>query len=435
MIFIVIFVALAVSMATMSGTNIQLASNQHKVGCALASAASGLEVKRYWLSQVMMPSSTPPANYLSTVVTTLQNDLDANSISNITLNNNGSISPVALDAVTGQTFSGQIFINPGNPDILQVYTTGGGDQVKRTIGTYFDIEPYEHPIFNYGLATKGPLNYAGNPTMTGVNSNWEADIYVESASSVTAVAINGNTNFDGNIMIGNPSANVDFQGDVLIAGDQGQAAIDNHVFIGVDPVDFPVPDTARFLQYATGADIDSGTDTSDNMILTKRRIVAGTNPTFEGNIRIEGILFIEQPNRVTFNGNVDLQGMIVADGNVDEPGTNSITFFGNFETNPYPPRHIRSEIGSSLLAPGFSAEFAGNFASLGGVMAVSGAYFSGNVNAIVEGTIINYSEDPMVVEGNPTFRFDRAGSTKVPAGFDTHRVLTYNPSSYRELAL
>jgi hypothetical protein len=30
--------------------------------------------------------------------------------------------------------------------------------------------------------------------------------------------------------------------------------------------------------------------------------------------------------------------------------------------------------------------------------------------------------------------FDRAASTKVPAGFDTLRVLTYNPSSYDEVA-
>ncbi|MHC4597091.1 MAG: PilX N-terminal domain-containing pilus assembly protein, partial [Planctomycetota bacterium] len=44
MIFVLIFSAMAVSMATLSSTNTQLASNQHKVGCALASAESGLEV-------------------------------------------------------------------------------------------------------------------------------------------------------------------------------------------------------------------------------------------------------------------------------------------------------------------------------------------------------------------------------------------------------
>jgi hypothetical protein len=445
MIFVVIFVALAVSMATMSGTNAQLASNQHKVGCALASAASGLEVKRYWLSHVMMPSSTPQANYLSTIVNTLRNDLDANSISNITLYHNGSIPPVTLDAVTGQTFSGQIFINPGNPDILQVYTTGGGSQVKRRIGAYFDIEPYEHPIFNFGLATKGPLNYTGNPRTTGANAAWEADIYVESyiegVENPTALSVGGNTNFDGDIMIGNPDANVDFAGDVLIDGDQNQAAIDNHVFIGVDPVDFPEPDTARFRPYATGEVIDSSTDLSGGMTLTNATIPAGTNPHFDGSVIIQGILFIESPNVVTFGRNVALQGIIVAEGDLEnpDPGTDRIDFCGNFSSGTYPvgPEFdaIRNEVGSSIVAPGFAATFQGNFSTLEGVVAVSGVHFSGNVAAQIKGTIINYSDSPMIIDGNATMDFDREGSTKVPAGFDTHRVLTYNPSSYRELAL
>jgi len=59
MIFVLIFSALAVSMATMSGTNVQLASNQHKVDCAFASTESGQEAMRYWLSDVKIPSSTP----------------------------------------------------------------------------------------------------------------------------------------------------------------------------------------------------------------------------------------------------------------------------------------------------------------------------------------------------------------------------------------
>jgi hypothetical protein len=438
MIFILIFSALAVSMATLSGTNAQLASNQHKTDCALASAESGLEVKRYWLSSVTMPSTTPPSNYLSTIVDTLQNNLDANSISNITVNLDGSIPPVALDSVTGQTFNGQISIEPNQPYVLQVYATGGSGQIIKTIRVHFDIEPYEHPIFNYGLATKGPLNYTGNPTTTTANANWEADIYVESAYSDTALSVGGNTNFDGDIMIGNPNADASFGGDVLIDGDQNQTAIDNHVFIGVDPVDFPVPDTARFRPYATGETIDSSTDLSIGMTLTNAKIAAGTNPQFDASVIIQGILLIESPNIVTFGRNVALQGIIVAEGDLENPGTNRIDFCGNFASGPYPPAPefdaIRQEVGSSIVAPGFAASFQGNFSTLEGVVALSGVHFSGNVAALIKGTIINYSNDPMIIEGNASMNFDREGSTKVPAGFDTLRVLTYNPSSYEELA-
>jgi Tfp pilus assembly protein PilX len=442
MIFVVIFSALAVSMATMSGTNAQLASNQHKVGCALGSATSGLEVERYWLDTVIFPSDTPENKYFSTIMNTLESNMDANSITNISLKKNtGAILPVSLDSASGQIFSGQMSISNTDPYILEVYSTGGDSQIKRTIKVDFAIEPYEHPIFNFGLATKGPLNYTGNPTTVGALEAWEADIYIESAGSANALSVVGNTNFHGDIMIGNPAANANFGGDILIDGDQNQDAIDNHVHIGVEPVDFPEPDTARFTPYATGDVINSSTDLgtyTNNLVNCS--IAAGTNPTFPKSVIIQGILLIESPNVVTFSQNVALQGIIVGQGDpAVDPATDRIDILGNFASSPYPPGiefdAIRAEEGSSIVAPGFAMSFQGNFSTLEGVVAVSGVHFSGNVNAQIKGTIINYSDDPMVIEGNATMTFDRSASTKVPAGFDTLRVLTYDPSSYDELSL
>jgi len=438
MIFVLIFTALAVSMATLSGTNVQLASNQHKVNCAFVSTESGQEAMRYWLSNVEIPSSTPPSDYFGAIVSTLQYDLDANNISNITVYNDGSIPPVALHSASGQNFEGEILIDANDLNILQVYSTGGNGQITRTIRVNYDIEPYEYPIFDFGMATKGPVHFLGNPTITGINSNNEADIFIDSQNTNLTMLVTGNTNFDGDISIGNTNGNVDFWGDVQIGGDHGQPAIDNHVTIGVETPEFPLPDTQHFLQYATGDIIDSSTDISNHMTLTNAIIEAGTDPNFEGNIIIEGILYIEQLNIVIFSRNVALNGMIVGDGDAYNPGTNSISFCGNFAANPYPPGAefdaIRHEVGSSIVAPGFSASFSGNFAALNGVMAVSGVHFSGNVNAVVKGTILNYSENPTVIEGNSTLNFDRSDNIKVPAGFDTHRILTYNPASYEELA-
>ena len=438
MIFVLIFSALAVSMVTLSNTNVQLASNQHKVNCAFASAESGLEVMRYWLTRVKMSSLTPPSNYLSTMATTLQNDLANNSISNISLSHD--CSTITLPSVTlasADDMSFEAVIRQLDVDTVQMDVTGRNDQITRTIRVNYNIEPRQQPIFDFGLATKGPLLFNGNPTLTGVNSNSEADIFIESQNDNLALRVTGNTNFDGDITIANADADFDLQGDVLIGGDQDQEAIDNHIFKGVDSPEFPVPDTERFLQYATGDIIRRSTDTSSSMTLTNATIKFGTNPVFEGNVIIEGVLFIEQPNIVTFNGNVDVKGLIVGDGDVDNPGTNKISFLGNFETNPYPPGAefdaIRSETGSSILAPGFAASFQGNFSALGGVMAVSGASFSGNVNATIEGTIINYSENPTTIEGNATLNFDRSDDIKIPAGFDLLRVLIFDSSSYEEL--
>ena len=440
MILIVVCTAIAVSMASISSANIQLASNHRNVDLALASAESGLEIQRYWLTPVSMPSSTPPADYYSAIINAVKYDLDANSISNVILNTDGSINPVTVESPTSQTFTGQISPDPNNLTILHVYSTGGNGQVTRTIKVDFDIEPYKHPIFNYGLATKGPLSFTGNPTMTGINTNWEADMYIESSSDLTAVTVGGNLNFAGDIEIGNPSATVDFGGDVLIAGEHGVPAVDNHVTIGAEPVDFPAPDTDMFRKYATGDTIDASTDLNAyTNILVNCSIAPNTNPVFPKSVIIQGILFIESPNIVTFTRNIALQGIIVGDGDLNDPGTNRIDILGNFASGPYPDGEefdaIRSEVGSSMLAPGFTVTFQGNFSTLEGVVAVSGVHFSGNVNAIIKGTIINYSETPMQIDGNAVMNFDRLSSTKIPAGFDTLRVLTYKPSSYEEISL
>ena len=439
MVFILIFSALAVSMAATAGTNTQLASTHHRVACALADAASGLEVQRYWLSRVRVPSSIPPSAYFSAIVDTLRNELAGSNISNITLNENGSVSPVALDLAATQCFTGQILMSPATPDILQLYTTGGDGQITRTIGVYFNIEPYEHPIFNFALATKGPLNCTGNPTIRGTHASWEANLYVESANSSTAVIVEGNTDLDGDVMIGNPVADVHFAGDVLIAGSDGQRAINDHIVTGVDPVPFPVPDTAHFRRYATGKVIDFMSDLSQDITLKNATIEAGTNPHFDGRLTIQGILLVKSPNVVTFGQDVDLQGLIVADGKVGNPGTNRIDFCDNLSSGPYPDGaefdSIRGEVGSSILAPGFATSFQGSFATFEGGVAASGVRFCGNINAVIKGTIINYSQSPVLIEGNAVLSFDQQRGTRAPAGFDSYRVLTYNPSSYEVFAM
>ncbi len=439
MVFILVSSALAVSMAATAGTNTQLASTQHRVACALADAASGLEVQRYWLSRVRIPGSTPPSAYFSTIVDALRNELAGSNISNIALNENGSISPVTLDLAAEQRFTGQILLSPATPDNLQLYATGGDGQIMRTIGVSFDIELYEHPIFNFALATKGFLNCTGNPTIRGTHASWEANLYVESANNSSAVLAAGDTNFDGDVMIGNPVADVHFAGDVLIAGVDGQRAIDDHIVTGVDPVPFPVPDTARFRRYATGNVIDFMSDLSQDLTLKNATIEAGTNPHFGGKLTIQGILLVKSPNVVTFGQDVDLQGLIVAEGKAGNPGTNRIDFRGSLSSGLYPDGAefdpIRGEVGSSILAPGFATSFQGSFATFEGCVAASGVSFCGNINAVIKGTIINYSESPVLIEGNAVLSFDRQDCTRVPAGFDSYRVLTYNPSSYEVFAM
>ncbi len=435
MIFLVVFLAFGACMAAMSGTNVQLSANQRYAVRALASAESGLETMRYWLSHVMMDASTPTSDYLSTIISQVKLDLQTKNATNMKLGENGTLQPVPIDADQGQTFSAHLAMNPSNPYVLDVTITGRCQQIARSICVSFRIAPYEHPIFKYGLATKGPIQFPNNPTTDTVTSNWEADIYTESSGTMIAVQVGGNSNFDGDISIANPSAIVDFAGDVQIAGDTGQTAIDNHVSIGVEPVDFPAADTSRFLPYATGPAVDPCTmDLTKGLTLTNATIPAGTNPTFDGTVNIEGVLIIEQPNVVTFNRNVVLEGIIVGENGVYNASDNRIDIAGNFASLPLPNDSqfdaLRQEEGSSIIVPDFQVSFTGNYSSIEGVVAAGTLHFSGNASAVIKGSLISFSDSPTVVEGNVSLTFDRANTVKIPAGFDTKRVLAYDPTSY-----
>jgi len=433
-IVLVVATVLALGIAAMSGANTEIADNQRGANQAFAGAESGLEVTRYWIAQIRMPSSTPVAAYLSTAISDLQTELAARGVSCFSFNNDGSIPAVVLDASANQAFSGQLSVDPTDPAVLRLCITGTSHDAARTIRVNYRIEPYRFPIFNYGIATRGAIQFPRNPTFTGLTENWEADIYIESAASVLAFQAGGNCNFDGDIDIGNPLGLADFGGAVQIAGEYGQTAIDNHITIGADPVEFPVPETTRFQTYATGPVIGPTTNLANSMTLVNASIQAGANPTFLGNVTIQGILFIEAPNVVRFTQNVSQQGIIVASGDVSNPAANRISFEGNFASGPYPAGTpfdaLRREQGSSIVAPGFGVSFSGNFSSVNGVLAASGLDFSANASATVKGTLISYSSNATVVDGNISMSFDRAQMAEIPAGFDLLRVLVYDPASY-----
>ncbi len=435
MIFLIVFTALAVGMATMSGANLQMSDNQREANSAFASAESGLEVVRYWVGRIRIPSSTAVEDYLSTAISHLQTELAANGVEHFRVDGDGSIPTVVVHALAGQSFSGQFTVDPTDPALLRLLIVGASHEAARTLRVNFRIKPYRFPIFNYGMATKGPLVLPGNPRFLAATQGWEADVYVESANSLIAVDIGGNATFAGDIDIGNPLAGVSTGGTLDLGGEVNMLEEE-------DRPEFPVPDVQRFRRYATGPVIDSDTDLSQSTF-TNAVIEAGTNPTFTADsVNIRGILYIEAPNIVTFSKNTVLEGMIVADGDVNNPGTNQINLGdpttpktpSNFSSGPYPAGAefdgLRSEVGSCILAPGFAVSFWKNFSAINGVIAASGLRFDKNASAVVSGTLINYSESPTVVNGNINMTFDRSAMVEIPAGFDLLRVLMYVPASY-----
>jgi hypothetical protein len=442
MIILAIIAAWAVSISTMTDTNVQLAENQRKVNLARTSAESGLDILRFWLGRVYMPGDTAPNERFNYLATHLKNDLEENGISNIpifidvnVISIAGQNNPVLLNSSTGQCFSAKIQTTD-NINVLRMDVTGYAGDINRTIRVNYNLGTRAHTVFDYGVATKGALELQGSAEIDG-NIDLDAGVYIESENDANALSIIGNSHIAGDVDITNPDAIVLLQGKkASIGGETGQAAIDNHVTRGAPPVDFPVPIPTYFEHYVTNTyDPNNVSDEYENV-----KIPPEANPIF-ASVTLKGVVFIEVPNIVTFTGNTEITGIIVGNGSLsDNSRTNLISFLGT--VNSYPvtdlpdePQfaELKNETGTFLLAPGFSTSFLGDFTTLNGAIASNGIDFGGNAGGTIYGSVINYSNEPMTLFGNTDLFFNRSGTTMMPAGFGPEIILHYLPESYCEV--
>jgi len=277
-------------------------------------------------------------------------------------------------------------------------------------------------IFDYGVATRGALNLMGNIEIGGASIFIDASVYIESLNDANALHIIGNSHIASDVFIINPDATVTLQGgQASIGGETGQDAIDNHVNFGTPSTEFPVPEPNYFRHYVQNTyDPNNVLMEYDNVI-----IPAGTNPLF-GTVTFRGVVFIEAHNIVRFCGNTEITGIIVGNGDLnDDSGTNQILFTGTISSYPVTDlpaepqfEQLRDETGTFLMAPGFKAIFWGNFDTLNGAIAANGIEFGGNAGGTIDGSIINYSDEPMTITGNSDLFFNRSGTAQMPAGFD-----------------
>lgn len=445
MIFVLIFSALAVSMASMSGTNVQISDNQHQVNTALSATHSGLEIVRHYLSSINISGTVSSGEKLAAVAMALQNKFTAAGMSNMSANYDEATSVITIPNVTLSSQFGQTFnatVSEFDADTLQVDITGNGGNFNRNVRVRFGFATVGSGVFDYGVATKGPLVMEGQAEMEGVNVSIESSVYIEgNGLAGDAFSITNGASVAGDVSIADPYATYSAGDQASVGGASGDD-IDDHVHVGIDYAVFPTPDPDHFRVYATGIVIDDNGDWEHDSVLNNVIIAAGTNPTFASSVVINGIMFIEQPNTVTFSGQTTINGIIIGDGEMDDDGSgSSISFAGQVVSNDMSTLigaefdGIKQETGTFVLAPGFNLDFSGQANNVNGVIAGSGISFSGQAGGTINGSIINYSQAPMSISGQSTLLFNRSGIESDPAGFVPNQVLQFQPSSYSEMVM
>jgi len=187
MIFVLIFSALAASMATISGANAQVASNHHKANLSLAAAESGLECAKYVVSTITLPETG--RNFVSdseaeTVWESLcahfrnvQLDGRAVPVSSRFNDAYGSgdqiiASSLSLDT-SGTEFAVRFYRYDDDPRMLMVRSTGTHGEIARQVKIEMEITK-DNTVLNYAIASRGRMWLTGDTTINGdIFSSWD----------------------------------------------------------------------------------------------------------------------------------------------------------------------------------------------------------------------------------------------------------------------
>jgi len=176
MIFVLIFSALAVSIVSLSGVNLQIADNQHKVNSALSAAESALDCGRFIVANTPLPSTA------INIVTTAQADQAWS-----TLCSQMQAQPwVAGQAqqTANQIITPAVHFGPENVSFqvrfyregthtIKLEGIGADGQFTRKVSVGMTITK-DNEVLNYAIASRGRMWLTGDTTIHGdIFSSWD----------------------------------------------------------------------------------------------------------------------------------------------------------------------------------------------------------------------------------------------------------------------
>jgi Tfp pilus assembly protein PilX len=230
LIFIAIFSVLAVSMASMSTTNVQLTIQQHQIGNALACAEAGLECGKYIIAKTLpfLPSTSD--NFVTTdqanlVWTTLCSQIQTTAISGKTVpaasrftDSNGTgdeikIPFISYNGSNNDGFMIKFFRYDNDPLRIRVQSTGADGQVTRCVGIETTVTK-KADVLKYAIASKCRVWITGDSTIHGnIYSSWKYQ-------NISPFNLTSDSKVEGtiNTILSNTNPNTGEKGPDLYAG-------------------------------------------------------------------------------------------------------------------------------------------------------------------------------------------------------------------------
>ena len=428
MVYLLLFSTLAIGFYAATSTSVQIVHNEQHTVQALLAAESGLEFLGYQIGQIVVPPTTTPSQLFGFVASKLRSQLE----------NTGNVSKIKINADTidvpepgrwvqlpnGKGEFRAVVFHAGEKLRVRVYGRYNSAQSQRAVQMSFGLAERASDIFNFGVASKGAITTGGSSRIRGATDPAKGSVLSTSMSAATPVSIGGQE-ISGDISIANPTGTVYVAPGTSVGGTTDPALIaSDHIHVGVAAPEFPYVDTNVFLPFVKNT--YSGGNYLENV-----RIPANTNPTFSG-ATINGIVYIEQPNVVSFKGNTTINGIVVVDSTVraGTPSSNLLDFGGNITANSVATltasqvpslnatelTEIQKLTGAFVLAPNFTTTFTGSFGMVSGSIIGDRISMTGNAGGTVMGSVIATTGGSLTLNGNSEIIIASTGTTDYPPG-------------------
>lgn len=447
-LYLVLFSALALGFYASATMSAQISRNERQIAEARIAAESGMRFVRYQLAAIRIPAGTKPEEMFESVYKELSARLDdtRNLGGGAILHDGNSISVPAGGRQIELDASGAGFRAVISPDgqRLKVKVIGTSSARASACGVTMDFAVAQNAskIFDFALASRSPIHLNSNARIRGA-TNDAAGSVLSTTTQLPALTLEGNAKVSGDVSFaGTGAGSLSMSSNATVAGfRQSDPEFNEHVHVGTGAPEFPTIDTSAFEAFATNV-LSVADKKYDTGTLKNIRISAGTNPTFDSNMTVEGVIYVETPNRVTFNSNVEVRGVIVAQNSpTGDTSTNTIHFNSNVKlyavdtlpaTSDFPPE-LRALRGAMILAPKFAVTFNSNFGAVGGSIIADTLRFDSNAAGSITGSLVNLSDASVHMSSNADVSILSQGTTEYPAGvfFGSH----YAPlaDTYREV--
>jgi hypothetical protein len=302
--------------------------------------------------------------------------------------------------------------------------------VSRRIQIDCTLTPRGPEIFGFGLASQGPIQMKRSSD-TQIIGEPDGDASIMSAHPGSSAIVTGSGPIEGELSVVGSPDQVSLGGGSVAGSSYRPDIMENHVNVIPAP-EFPTIDTTAFLPFAVNK------YTPGKKYYKNIRIAPDSDPNFGGGDVLEGIIYIESPNKVSFGGAAQVNGVIVFEGK-NSHFQNTMSFQGS--VSPNMPNTSEFEgireaaKGLSILAPTTAVTLTGSTdATIHGTMIAYQINISGNANiAFEKGSIVSLGPSPTKVEGK-TLSFTGTGLALPPTtGISFSGYLRLSPWTYREV--